>query len=89
MIVLLLVPTVFGFCTFLAYRTIRHAETQVASITRVPPVAEQISALPAKAILVRASDEPATQPGEMLRAAHSHALIDGEDLLRAENRVAE
>ena len=57
-------------------------------IEYVPPVAEQIAALPAEEILLRGSDQPAATSGELLRATHSATETAPEELLRpTENRT--
>ena len=47
----------------------------------VPPVREQLAALPADAILLRGSDQPTAAPNELLRAANGTESRVGE-LLR-------
>ena len=65
----------------------------VASVQRVqshryvPPVHEQISALPADEVLLRGSDVPAAAPTELLRAAREVTAESPEELLRAEGRT--
>ena len=49
----------------------------------VPPVADQIAALPAEDILVRGSGQPAAASGELLRAAQVGGTSDATELLRA------
>lgn len=66
-------------------RNASHAK----ALPYVPPVREQLAALPAEAILVRGSDEPPTAPEEMLRAAHPGAAAPEQELLRSETRAAE
>lgn len=68
--------------TTLCYAVFATAWRESRSVLYVPPVAEQIGALPAEAILVRGSDEPAALPGEMLRAASAGKETKAEDLLR-------
>jgi hypothetical protein len=48
----------------------------------VPPVAEQLAALPAEEVLVRASDEPTATPDELLRAASAGVETQADELLR-------
>jgi hypothetical protein len=48
----------------------------------VPPVAEQIAALPADEVLLRGSDQPEATPGELLRAAREGTETGPEELLR-------
>ena len=50
--------------------TILNAHDRLVGLAYVPPVAEQIAALPAEEILLRGSDQPAATPDELLRAAH-------------------
>jgi hypothetical protein len=52
------------------------------AIPYVPPVSEQIAALPAEAILVRGSDDPVTPFEELLRSTPPMAAEQDEDLLR-------
>jgi len=52
------------------------------SIPYVPPVAEQIAALPAENILLRGSNQPATAVGELLRAAKAGSDTEAEELPR-------
>ncbi len=63
---------------------IEQARIAEALLVHVPPVAEQIAALPAEEILVRGSDSPATLSGELLRAAQSGAETGDGELLRAD-----
>ena len=58
-------------------------EKKRLSIPYVPPVAEQVAALPADEVLVRASDEPPATPEELLRAAREGTVTVAEDLLRS------
>ena len=53
------------------------------SLPYVPPVREQIAALPSVEILLRASDEPIAASNELLRAANEGSTIASEELLRA------
>jgi hypothetical protein len=54
-------------------------------IERVPPVAEQIAALPAQEVLLRSSSQSDATPEELLRAASAGAETEAEELLRAES----
>jgi len=57
---------------------------ELSMMPYVPPVAEQIAALPAEAILVRGSDQPASAPSELLRAARAGETTDeAGELVRA------
>lgn len=67
----------------LSYRSVKTLKT----LPHVPPVAEQIAALPAEEILVRSSDEPAATSEELLRAARGHEDTAAEELVRADQRV--
>jgi hypothetical protein len=53
-----------------------------AALPYVPPVREQVGALPAREILVRGASEPAASNGELLRAAHKQSETGAMDLLR-------
>lgn len=53
------------------------------AIPYVPPVAEQLAALPAEDILVRGSDQPPAAPGELLRAASGTEETKAAELVRA------
>jgi hypothetical protein len=48
----------------------------------VPPVAEQLAALPADKVFLRGSDQPTATPDELLRAAQARTEVDEESLLR-------
>jgi hypothetical protein len=50
----------------------------------VPPVAEQLAALPANEILLRRSERPIVQRDEFLRAAQAGSTTVTKELLRAE-----
>jgi hypothetical protein len=65
-------------CTFV----IIFCEKKALSIPHVPPVSEQLAALPADEVLLRGSHQPAALPGELLRAAHEGTETAPEDLLR-------
>lgn len=54
-----------------------------AAVPYVPPVREQIAALPAEQILVRGTNGAAATPEELLRAVHNETTTPAEDLLRA------
>jgi hypothetical protein len=56
----------------------------VRRVTYVPPVHEQLAALPADEILLRGSEQPAARSGELLRAAHAGAETEAGELLRAD-----
>ena len=62
----------------------RGSNKETASLPYVPPLSEELAALPADEILLRGSDEPAATPGELLRAAQAGAADSAEELLRAE-----
>lgn len=82
----LAVLATIGIPTFVLLRVILLYRSQVdkaRGIAYVPPVAEQIAALPAESILVRGSEQPAAQPEELLRAAQSGAETEAGELLRA------
>jgi hypothetical protein len=70
---------------FYVGRTAVSSLKEARSLPYVPPVAEQISALPAEKILVRCSNEPTATPEELLRAAQARAEQPAEELLRADD----
>ena len=79
--------TVLG--VFLFYGSVTMSR-QASSLLYIPPVAEQIAALPAEAILVRGSDQPSAAPGELLRAARAGEMVDeAGELLRADQGAKE
>ena len=73
-----------GVLTYAGVDAVRIAHKQSAALPFVPPVDEQIAALPAVEILVRGSEPPAAQPEELLRAAQRGVETDPTELLRAE-----
>ena len=77
------VPTALGL---LGTRLICKKMSSIPRIPYVPPVEEQIAALPA-AVLLRGSDEPTATPGELLRAAREATATDTDELLRAESNT--
>ena len=80
---LIFVVTVLVFFGGLGMR--RNALKEARRLVYVPPVAEQVAALPAEEILVRGSERPDAAPPELLRAAHSGNIEDANELLRAES----
>jgi hypothetical protein len=75
---------VFGFLAWIAAKPSGLSSLDATSIPYVPPVNQQIAALPADAVLVRGSDEPPTSSDELLRAAREGADAEAAELLRAE-----
>jgi hypothetical protein len=71
----------FGCCS--AVVCARNCKRIEATIY-VPPVLEQVAALPAEAVLMRGSEEPTAAPEELLRAAREGAESEAAELLRAE-----
>jgi len=57
---------------------------EARQLTVVPPVQEQMAALPADEILVRSSEEPASSAEELLRSADNSRELGRNDLLRPE-----
>lgn len=82
------VPTVlavgvaFGAFVITTRRAAKDLSAKSRSIPYVPPIREQIAALPDEVILVRASDQPAAEPGELLRAARSTTATPDAELLQ-------
>jgi len=76
-----------AFCCPLAYffgiRIMKKAGNDMAELRYVPPVRDQLAALPAEEILVRGSGQPAATPEELLRAARAGTADAREELLRA------
>ncbi len=70
------VPALYGRRLWLA------SEEVIKSLPHVPPVSEQIAALPADEVLLRGSNAPAAAPEELLRPAGKQET-PAEDLLRA------
>ena len=60
---------------------------QSVRVRELPPVDQQITALPADVVLLRCSDRPAVASDELLRAARDGAEVDAEELLRANQSV--
>ena len=58
------------------------SEKKALSIAYVPPVAEQITTLPADEVLLRGSDQPTAKSDELLRAAQPGQELATEELLR-------
>jgi len=63
------------------------AERKERRFPYVPPVAEQIAALPAEDILLRGSDQPAATTDELLRAAQAGTTHEAVELLRPGDRT--
>ena len=72
--------------TTLGAAVYRKAHDEAKVIPFVPPVAEQIANLPADEVLLRGSDQPASVPGELLRAAQEGTEIGPDELLRASGK---
>jgi hypothetical protein len=68
-----------------AFRSLQHTTAAVAEAARcyVPPVSQQVAALPDEEVLVRGSEQPSTTSDELLRAAQAGAQTQAEELLRA------
>ncbi len=79
---------VFGFVAIVCRFLWSHCARKARALVYVPPVAEQIAALPAKEILVRGSGRPGSASAELLRAARAGAEAEAATLLRAESRKA-
>jgi hypothetical protein len=62
----------------------RLTSGRARTLAYVAPVHEQLAALSADEVLVRASNEPAAGPEELLRAARATAPEPAKELLRAE-----
>ena len=82
----LFILLILGIASCMSLMAWRLSAKSAKSIPYVPPVREQIAALPAEAILVRGSDRPSATSEELLRAATSREANPAEELLRAETR---
>ena len=71
-----------GGAAYLCIRVADSARHKARTLEYVPPVVEQIAALPARNVLLRGSEAPAVAAGELLTAAHGGAGIR-EELMRA------
>jgi hypothetical protein len=80
----MLVPAAFGVFALGGGLLSSFTFKKTKSLPYVPPVDEQIAALRAEEILLRASDEPSATPDELLRAASSAIAEPAEELLRAD-----
>ena len=78
----LIATAVPGSIAYLSCRTALKAQNRSVDIPYVPPVAEQIAALPAEDILVRGSDRPAATPEELLRAVKVEGETERSKLVR-------
>jgi hypothetical protein len=78
---------VLAAIAFVSFRSWRRSKHEAETIAYVPPVREQIAALPAEEILVRGSDQPAATPDELLRPARERAETGAEELLRADQEI--
>ena len=76
------VTGVTGAVTCLCLHTVLKTHNKSAGALYIPPVAEQLAALPARQILVRGSDRPAAAPWELVRAANYVKPAKPEELLR-------
>ena len=82
LVVLLVLPFLCGFMgAYLEAGALRNIEY-------VPPVHKQLAALPADEVLLRSSDQPATEPSELLRAAQEGTGKGAEELLRPNDNRA-
>jgi hypothetical protein len=84
-----LVLPIYGSLAVLAIRSATWCRASVERsrlLRYVPPVREQISALPADEVLVRASAEPAASPGELLRVSTGWTAPN-EELVRPFGRA--
>lgn len=74
-----------GWFTYTCFK----AADSVPAVPFVPPVAEQIAALPAEEVLLRGSDSPIALPGELVRAAQAAATASRDELLCVEAGAVE
>jgi hypothetical protein len=77
-----LILGLFGGPACLAWIIRQHFTRKAASLLYVPPVSEQIAALPADEILLRGSDMPAAAQGELLRPVREGTETEAGELLR-------
>lgn len=78
---LLALPSL-GAATLLASGFWHSSAEAAKSIPYVPPVHEQLAALPADEVLLRGSRQPAAAPDELLRAADPVPVVSHRELLR-------
>jgi hypothetical protein len=71
-----------GSIAYLAGRTILNTHNRSMDIPYVPPLAEQLAALPAEDILLRGADQPTATPDELLRAVREGTETESGELLR-------
>jgi hypothetical protein len=83
----LFVEAVIVAITVVCVRQCYSALKDASAVLYVPPVAEQLAALPAEEILVRGSDQPAASPDELVRASASTEETPTSELLRAEQGI--
>lgn len=82
--VYLVVLLILGGLALLGGRLYNTFEKQSRFMPYVPPVPDQIAALPAEEVLLRGSDPPSAAPDELLRAAHQGVVTPSDELLRPE-----
>lgn len=88
----LFVGNILGLCSgamMLIAWNIGRSVWRLERSHRLPPVAEQIAALPAETVLVRGSEQPPAQSSELLRAAQGWAETGAVELLRSSEGRAE
>ena len=61
----------------------RRAVDKLDSMAYVPPIHDSFSGLPSSAVLVRGSDQPVANPGELLRASEDASDTEPKQLVRA------
>lgn len=81
-------PTILFFTALavgsVSARLWRHFARESEQLAYVPPVEEQIAALPVEEVLVRGADGPEATSSELLRPARSDPNPEGAELLRAD-----
>jgi hypothetical protein len=82
------VTWLLAFQTHWTYRFMRQSRREEVALLFVPPVREQIEALPLETLLLRGSYQPAITSNDLLRAAHNGPKTASEELLRPNENVA-
>jgi len=73
---------VLGAITYWAAKSTMAASEELNSLTPVPPVKEQIAALPEVRVLVRGAELPKSEATLLVRAAEPNECTSANELLR-------
>lgn len=83
----LMVSAVTGYLAYIGYQAMRTAARRSDEIVYVPPVREQVAALPADEVLLRGADQPASGPADLLRVAYTVNATGSDELVRPVEKV--